>query len=202
MNGMKTFVTVALALLAGAGWAPAQREVSVGYLRAALGSIRDRERVAFEADYLGEQGLREARGAYLRNKGFSRFTIRDAASGAVFDSIYCEHGSSVFKQLLQARSTKRFRFEATKGTGEDRKDAIFVTSAVEVRQAAADTPPPPDPQPLPRSLKVTLTDHATSNRTVLVNIELGKTYNLMGASLRIEAEQAPEGPPDAVQIKR
>jgi len=186
-------------LLGAAPAAQAQRAVSVNYLRAALGALADRERISLEAVYVGSQGMDQATETPLRGKGYSRLTLRDPDSGATFDDVYCEHDSRVFNTLLSVQADTLFRFEAYKDDGERRRDAIFLTSATRVRTPPAETASPA--RAAPRTFRVTMIDHATSNRTVLVNIELGKPYNLMGATLLIEAEDGNEQDPGGVQVR-
>jgi len=183
-------VGAGLVSLAGGEACAQRRDVTVQYLKAALGSIADRERVSLEAEYSVEDGLTEARGSYLRNKGFSQFTVLDPASGAKFSSAYCEHDSKVFNELLGIKEEKRFIFAGYKGKGERREDAIFVTSVTPLSE-------PPRPSAREKSqtttYRVTMIDHVTSNRTVLVNIELGKRYNVMGTTLVLEDESQLAG---------
>lgn len=171
------------------------RNVSVAYLRAALNSLPDRGSVSFTAEYSGREGLKQASGSYLRNKGFSRFTVRDPETGLTFNSIYCEQGSAVFNELLKVTGTRRFNFQGHKGTGEGREDAIFVTSAEPVRLPRDERVEEEEEEE--KTYRVTIVDHATSNRTVMVNVELGKEFNLMGATLLIEEEDSD---PDGIRI--
>jgi len=191
-------VFLCASLLAAAS-AQAQREVSINYLRAALGSLSDRERIAFEAVYAASDGMDQATETPLRGKGYSRLTLRDPNSGATFDDVYCEHDSRVFNTLLPVQADKRFRFEAYKDQGERRVDAIFLTAATPVRTPPAEAASPPPSRPT--GFRVTMIDHSTSNRTVLVNIELGKPYNLMGTTLLIEAEDETGEDPGRVQVR-
>lgn len=159
--------------------------VSVGFLRAALGSISDRASVSVLGEYSGADGLVDARGTYLRNKGFSRFTIREPHTGVTFGSVYCAHNSPVFNELLGVKGTERFVFQGVKGRGEHKEDAVFVTSLRVVRGPAA----PASVETAPQRFTITIIEQATSNRTVMVNVELGKPVNLLGATLMVEEEE-------------
>jgi hypothetical protein len=183
-----------LALWPAGGSAQDDRHLSVSYLRAALGSLEDRTSVSVLGEYVGESGMVEATGYYLRNKGYSRFTIQDPATGVAFGSIYCSHDSSVFNELLTVRGKKRYVFHGYKGTAEGRKDGFFVTSLTAVAVPAAESP---EVAAGPRTFRVTVIDQATSNRTVMVNVELGKPLNLMGSTLIIEAEPYE---PDRIRV--
>lgn len=178
-------VGAGLVSLVGGEACAQRRDVTVQYLKAALGSIADRDRVSLDAEYSVEAGLTEARGSYLRNKGFSRFTVLDPVSGAEFGSAYCEHDSKVFNELLGVKEKKRFIFAGYKGKGEGREDAIFVTSVTPLSEPRQ---PPAKEKRQTTTYRVTMIDHVSSNRTVLVNIELGKRYNVMGTTLVLEDE--------------
>jgi hypothetical protein len=163
------------------------KDVSVRYLRAAIGSIRDRAPLSFVAEYSAADGLTEVRHSYLRGKGFSRFTVRDPESGFTFDQVYCQKNAAVFRTLIELQEDTLYRFQGYKEQGEERADAVFVTSIEPVRSREAESLRAAETAG-PKTYRLVLTDHITSNRTVLVNIELGKRYNLMGTTVVVEEE--------------
>lgn len=182
-----TGVAVAGLIAVCAGNLPAQaRNVSVGYLRAALGSIQDRASISIEGRYSGKQGLKDARGSYLRSKGYSQFTIADAETGLTFDLAYCKHDSTAFNELLSVKGSKLYVFQGHKGSGEGRADAFFVTSVTPVRDSG---PAEVEQEDRVKHFMVTIIDNATSNRTVMMNVELGKEFKMVGSTLIIEEEK-------------
>lgn len=156
------------------------------YLNAALGSIAARAKVSVRAEYSSADGMREATESYLRNKGYSRIVLRDPVSGASFDKAYCAHDSKAFEDLIGVHGKKVFIFECERGTGENRRPALFIESLLAVRQQPEAIPPTVQAA----TFRVTLTDAATSNRTVLANVELGREYSVAGVKLKIESESA------------
>jgi hypothetical protein len=165
------------------------QNTTVPYLRAAIGSLSIGERVTFSATYDGKTGLHEADGRYLKNKGYSRFAVTDAESGAAFKSVYCLQNSKVFAELMAVNGSAAFVFSGYKDRGESKEDAVIVTQIVPIgdntqrdARAAADAP---------ASFRVTLTDLSTSNSTVLVNIATGQTYRVLNTEIRIDQDRQP-----------
>ena len=165
------------------------RDVTVSYLRAAAGALSDGDKVTFTAMFDGSKGLREAVGPVMRNKGYSRFQVIDPQAKAVYDSVYCEQRSSVFDTLVGVSGQKLFYFWGYRTRGENREDAMVVTDVRPV--VPLDLVQKATPAAGPLRLRVVLTDLATSNRTVLVNVETGKMYRVLGTGLMIEAEPPP-----------
>ena len=186
---------LAAALTAGVQASAQGQNHSVQYLVAALGSIPNRAAISVQGAYSTQQGMVEARGSYLRNKGYSRLVITDPETGVQFSNAYCAHDSSVFNELLNVTGTRTFVFHGYKGRGEGREDAFFVTSLTAV--AEAKPAPASDEADNARTFRVTIVDNETSVRTVLDGVELGKPFNLPGSILVIERDQKL---PDRVRI--
>ncbi|MBN1557707.1 MAG: hypothetical protein JW951_06135 [Lentisphaerae bacterium] len=168
-------------------------KVSVRYLRAAAGGLRERATVSVEGVYLAEPGLVEARGTYVEGKGYSRFAVKDPVTGVVFDDMYCGQGTSAFDTLLDTLEPKLFEFSGYKDDADRDRPAIFVE-----RVRLIGDPPGADPEEPretgPATYRIIVTDAATSNRTVLVNVRPGRAYSLLGATLVLEKEApAPRG---------
>jgi hypothetical protein len=169
------------------------RDVTVPYLRAAIGALPDRSRVTVKAKYDAASGLREATGRYLRSKGFSRFSIIDPETGVSFDSVYCEQDSKAFNQLLAVSEDGVFVFSGYRGRGEMKEDALFVT---DVRAVLTPRQSGPEQSDVPEdTYRVIVTDLVSSNRTVLTNVEPGKSYRFFGTEIVLEREPRP-GPND------
>lgn len=188
---MRTRIGIVLVVVVmGWGMTVGGAEVTVKYLRAAIGSIPDRSRVNFVGDFSVAAGLKEARGTSMRGKGYSRFAVKDPeAPEVVFNSVYCQQDSKAFKALINATGDGRFHFYGNKEQGEDREEAIIVTDAKLVTDEAGETAESPAPAG-PASYRIVMVDHVSSNKTVLANIELGKAYNVMGTTLTLEPEPA------------
>lgn len=185
------------ALVASAAGVQAQsKTVNVAYLRAAITAIDDRSKVRVTAKFDAASGLQIAERLWLRGKGFSRFKIIDPETGAMFEEMYCKHGSKVFETLIEATEDTIYTFTGERGRGDMRDPAIFVSDVrEEFRSRRKQQPVAPKG---PRSYRVVMTDLASSNRTVLVNVELGKPYNVFGTQLVIEEEPPPD--PNGVSV--
>lgn len=200
---MLTGLVAAVVLVANA----ATKEVTVGYLQAAASSLTDQTEVTVTAVYPGVASLRDCHGLYLRNDGYSRFTIKDPQSKAVFDSMYVLQTTKAFPVLVKANGQRRMTFRGYKERGEDHDDAIFVTSVEDLGPAGPPAGPAPGtvtgsvtetatsdvgvlPAPTipPRAYRVTITDNATSNRTVIINIETNRPYTVNGTTVVVEQE--------------
>lgn len=164
------------------------RDVTVKFLRAAVASLNERENVTVEGVYTASDGLNEPRDPYLREKGFSRFAIKDPESGVTFDSMYADHDSSAFRELLKVKEKQTFIFSGYKARGGSLdNDVVYVTSvkAVPNREEEKGSAPPPSP---PSTYRVTIFDSRTTNRTVIANVQLGRTYTVSGIQLTVEEE--------------
>ena len=194
---MKRIVLVIAILIAGlvqSGWAQ-KKVLTAAYLRASVGALDERSSVVVRAEYLGSPGMVAAEGRGLRNKGFSRFSIRDPETGAVFDSMYCKQESDVFWRLLKSKTDALLVFRGEKSRGEDREDAIMVDrlenvllSPSEVAARVAKEEPVEVKQP---QLRVTLVDEETGVRTVLTHIERGTPVRVDGLMIVVEDETPP-----------
>ncbi len=189
---------VAAAGLAGATLLWAQtRDYTPSFLRAAISSIRDRTPVTVTGEYMSTRSLVEARGTYLRGKGYSRFFVRDTENGAIFESMYCEQDSKAFSDLLAAQGRKVYTFSGHKERGEMREDAVIVTR-VEWLRDITEPPAATAASPLlvapagaggaPKPLRVTITNHSTSNRTVVANVVRGQAYTVDNLTVIVEDE--------------
>jgi hypothetical protein len=163
------------------------KEISVAYLRAAIGSLPDRAAVQLTALFLPEQGLLEASGSHLRGKGYCRFSVRDPRSGVIFASMYCRQDSPVFKELVASSGPQNYRFSGYKDYGEQNEPSIHVTSA----EALAEKPVRIPGEKGAKTFRVILRDQAGSNQTELANVILGKTYNAAGITFTVEEETVP-----------
>jgi hypothetical protein len=173
--------------LAVAGVASAQtKEISVSYLRAAIGSLDDRSSVQLNAVFMADPGLVDSTGNYLRGKGYSRFSVKDPRSGVVFTSMYCRQDSQAFKELINS-STKTYRLSGYKEYGEQKEPAIIVTGVVPSAEKGGAVSGGPGA----RTFRVILVENASSNRTELANVALGQAYNVAGFTLQIEEESSP-----------
>lgn len=171
------------------------RDVSVSFLRAAVGSLQDRATVTLEAVYLPDPGLVESKGRNLKGKGFSRFSVRDTRATGVFTSLYCSQDSKAFKELVPLEMAKTVRLSGYKEYGENGEPAIFVTG-VEVL-ADPVKPVAVAQEKSNRTYRVTIKDTASGNKTVLANVSPGKSYKVEGIVLEIELEPGDE--PEAAQ---
>jgi hypothetical protein len=176
-------------LLCGPAWGQ-KKVLSAAYLKASIGAIDDRRSVTIRAEYLVDPGMTQAEGWRLRNKGYSRFSIRDPQTGAVFESMYCKQESDVFWELLNAEGNKELTFHGEKGSGEDREGAIFVSridsvlltpTAVARRIANAK-----EPETTP--LRVTIVNEETGTRTVLTGVKRGTPVKVEGLAITVEDE--------------
>ena len=167
-----------------------QKTVTVQYLNAALGTIEMRDRVSVTAIYVGSEGMEEAVKGTLRNKGLSRFYIKDQVSGAVFGFMYCDIKSSVFKTLIDINSDeKAFVFECVKSQGEDRRGALIVKSIRTARNVSPQSVAVSGPtarDSAPDKYRIIMINQATSNRTVTADVALGEKYDIMGHTIIIE----------------
>jgi hypothetical protein len=170
-----------------------QKEVSVAYLRAAMSSLSDRASIVVYATYLPDPGLVEAYGRYLRGKGYSRFSIKDPQTGAEFASMYCAHDSKAFKDLISVTTPTTFRFYGYKDNVETTQSGIFVESVEPYKEVPPEERPSTAPATAASRFRVTVTDNATSNRTVLADVKLGQSYNAAGVTLRIDSEGSVGG---------
>lgn len=165
------------------------KDVTVKYLNAALGSLQIRDRVSVTAFYVGSEGMTEAVRGPLRNKGLTQFYIKDPASSAVFELMYCDVESSIFKTLIKINNdTTAFVFEGIKTQGSDSRGAILVKSIRQTRNIpkAVTISGPASVNSSPDKYRIIMIDQATSNRTVTVDVELGKKYDIMGNTIIIE----------------
>jgi len=170
------------------------KEVSIPFLKAAIGSIDNRGRVRVKGKYDAVEGLTETTGRYLRNKGYSRFSVTDLEGRTRFVSFYCHQDSRAFRSLLDTTETTYFIFYGYKERGERGEDAIIVTEVTSIPEPEKSEPDnsgvsSPDPQAEKKTYRITMMDMATSNKTVLVNVELGKPCNLLGTVLIVEEEE-------------
>ena len=166
-------------------------KVTVKYLIAALGTLQVRDEVTVEGIYAGNLGMEEALRGPLRNKGLTRFAIRDPESGALFDLIYCEVGSAVFNTLIKINDEKPFVFEGRRIQGETRQGSILCTSVRTIRRpltsVAVSTPAAGGANAeRPQRFRVIMIDGATSNRTVTADVKLNQRYEIMGNTVIIQ----------------
>jgi hypothetical protein len=183
------YMVVAVLMLAVP--ALAQKKVlTASYLRASIGAINDRSSVTIRGEYMIDPGMVEASGRGLRNKGYSRFSVRDPYTGARFDSMYCKQESDVFWRLLKAKENTLFIFQGEKGRGENREGAIFTDRLESVlltptelaeRRAGKEAEPR-------KPLRVTLVKEESGLRTVLTAVERGKPYKIDGLTVIVEDE--------------
>jgi len=177
-------------VIAGQGVIAQTREVSVPFLRAAIGSLADRTTVTLEAVYLPDPGLVESTGRYMRGKGFSRFSIRDPQSVGIFTSMYCAQDNKAFKELLTIQEPTRVRLYAYKDSGENSEAALLVTGmevmAEPVKKVMATQGKVNGP------FRVTIKDTTSGTKTILTNVMVGKSYTIEGMTLMIELEKELE----------
>ena len=183
---MLSLVTVPLIALAE------PKEVNVAYLRAAITTLSDRESVLVVATFLPDPGLVEPQRRWGRQGGVAQFSIRDIKTGAVFTSMYCMQNSSAFKDLIAIAKPTAFRFRGYKGDGERNEAAIYVTSVESYTEAAISESSKAGVVPSDARYRVTIIDNATSNRTVLADVAIGRSYNAGGVTLRVEPERNEE----------
>lgn len=186
-------MVLALSLFVHCGMVRAQtKEVTVPYLRAAVGSLDNRDRVVLRAEYNATTGLREVTQIFLRGKGYSRFQVTDPETGLAFDDIYCMQDSKAFGKLLKTTKNTVFLFTGYRGRGERKEPAVIVTDvrAVRTYNDAANKDAAPLPEP-PTKFQLMITDRVSSNTTIITNVELGKPYSILGSTLVIEEQ--PEG---------
>lgn len=163
------------------------KEISVAYLRAAVGAIGDRSSVQLNAVFLPDPGLVEATGNYLRGKGYSRFSVKDPQSGVVFTSMYCRQDSPAFRELINPGS-KVYRMSGYKDSGEQNEPSIFITGVVALPEKGGRVGDEKS-----RTFRVIIRDNASSNRTELANVVLGQAYSVAGMTIQLEAEPAATG---------
>ncbi len=166
------------------------QDVSVKYLVAALGTLKIRDRISVTALYVGSDGMEEAVRGPLRNKGLTRFYIKDPASSAVFDLMYCEVGSAVFKTLIDINDdTKAFVFKGVKMQGENNRGSIIVKSvriARNVPKPVSVNGPAATGSTVPDKFRIIMINQATSNRTVTADVVLGEKYDIQGNTVIIQ----------------
>lgn len=179
-------VLVAIAVGGPLGVAAQTRDVTVPYLRAATGSLPDRANVTFDAVYLPDQGMTEARGWNMRGRGFCRFSVRDPQTATVFSNLYCNQDSKPFRELIKVVGPKLVHFTGYRGDGDGNEPSLYITGA-----EVLDTPvkPPEEEAANSKSLRVIIKDKATGNRTVLANVVPGKSYSVDGLTITVEAEK-------------
>jgi hypothetical protein len=163
------------------------KDISVAYLRAAVGTIGDRSAVQLNAAFQPDPGLVEATGNYLRGKGYCRFSVKDPQSGVGFTSMYCRQDSPAFKELINP-GAKTYRMSGYKDYGEQNEPSVFVTGVVALPEKGGKAG-----EDKGRTFRVIIRDNGSSNRTELANVVLGQTYSVAGITLQIEAETAPAG---------
>lgn len=191
---VRMFLVAGLLLAVTAERSAAQREeTTIRYLKAAVSSLPKNSTVTVTGEFMLTPGLREVQDVFLRSKGISRFSIRDPQTGDIFDGMYCAHDSPAFKDLLTARSRRLYRFTAYRDRGESRTEGVFVTRVELVRELRDDEDPLPAVTPaegpgMPGRFRVTLIEQASSNRSVLFNVEPGTAYTLNGFTIVIERE--------------
>ena len=164
-----------------------QNDVNVAYLRAALSTIPDRGPVILLASYLPDPGLVEPQGRSTRRRGFVRFSVKDLKTGTVFGSMYCAQDSAAFKKLIAVTKPTAFRFRGYKDYGEANESGIFVDSVEPYAETSSSgESSPTDAARAETRYRVTIVDNATSNRTVLSDVAMGRSYNAGGVTVRIE----------------
>ncbi len=190
MRWMILCVLLTTSLFCGPAWGQRKKVLTATYLRASIGAIAARSSVTVKGEYLIDPGMVEARESGLRGKGYSRFSIRDPQTGAVFDSMYCKQESNVFWSLLKAEGNMPFTFHGEKGRGEEREGAIFVervesvllTPSAIARQISSAEEPEKGP------LRVILVNEETGTRTVLTGIKRGTPVKAEGFTITVEDE--------------
>jgi hypothetical protein len=162
------------------------KDISVAYLRAAIGSLDDRSSVQLNAGFLPDPGLVEATEKNMRGKGYSRFTVKDPRSGVVFSSMYCRQDSQAFKELISG-GAKTYRLSGYKDYGEMNEPAIIVTGV----GPYTEKPGAGGEAKGAKTLRVIIRDNVSSNRTELANAVLGQAYSVGGITIQIEEESSP-----------
>lgn len=163
------------------------KDLTVAYLRAAVGSLSDRSPVQFEGIFVPDPGLVETTGMHMRGKGYSRFSVKDLRSGTVFTSAYCRQDSQAFRDLLAAGGPKAFRFTGTKDYGELNEPAVHISTVEAIDEKPAKAA---QEQKTARAFRVVIKDAANS-RTELANVVLGQAYRVAGLTIVIEEEPSP-----------
>lgn len=179
-----------LLLLGGQAVLAQTREMSVSYLRAALGSVQDRTKMTLEAIYSPDPGMVEATRFYLHNKGYSRFSVQDSRSAGAFTSMYCSQENKAFKDLVAIQRPSKVRLSGYKDYGEDNESAFFVTG-VEVFEVPT-KPTVVSQEKEEGTFRVTINNAAAGTKTVLANVSPGKSYTVEGTTLMIEHENVQE----------
>jgi len=157
--------------------------ISVAYLRATVSALRDNESVTVKGIFMSNPGLEQPTGWNLRRQPICRFAVKDTQTGVVFSSMYCRLDSSAFTDLIAATTPRAFFFKGHRDDGENNEPAIFVTAVqpctekIVVSEGTA-----------PTSFRVTITDNATRNRTVLANVALGQAYSVGGMTVVVEQD--------------
>ena len=180
---------VSMVFMGAVGVLAVRQAITVKYLVAALGTIPIRDRISVTAAYVGSEGMEEAMRGPLRNKGLTRFYIKDTVSGAVFDLMYCEVESAVFKTLINiSDDNQTFVFEGVKMQGVDNRGAIIVKSVRVARNVAKPVAVsgPAAGSVTPDKYRIIVINQATSNRTVTADVELGEKYDIQGNTIIIQ----------------
>ncbi len=190
-------------LISSAGLHAQVRDVSVTFLRAAIDTIEFNARLRLTAEFAGPVTLVQADARYLPSGTFSRFSVVDPGGELVWSHMYVQHDTAAFRTLMSAAPGTVFVFEGYKYRSERRQGAMIVTALRpgEVfleRDPPGPAPPPmvigvgqatpPAPEPLKRTFRITVTDKASGNRTVIVNVEPGTAYDMLGSTLVIDEE--------------
>ncbi len=192
MNRIVFWLIMLMMTFSHAGWAQ-KKALTAAYLKASIGAINDRSSVTILGEYLVDPGMVEAKGRGLRNKGFSRFSIRDPQTGISFNSMYCKQESDVFWTLLNTPSNTRFQFHGDKGRGENREGAVFVDRLKgvllpprQIAERVAKVEPVVQPP-----LRITLTNEETGLRSVLTNVKHGVPVKVENLTILVEDEPLP-----------
>jgi len=179
---------VALPLIASAQ----HKQVTVAYLRAALSTIPDHGAVVLLATYLPDPGLVEPQGRGARGGGFCRFSVKDPKTGTVFGAMYCAQDSAAFKGLIAVAKPTAFYFRGTKDYGEANAPGIFVESIEPSSEPSGEQISVAPQPPSEARFRVTITDNVTSNRTVLADVAMERSYSVGAVTLSIEREPTGE----------
>jgi len=190
MNRTGLCVAVLVLGLAHGAWAQ-KKVLTAAYLRASIGALDERSSVIVRGEYLIDPGMIQSDGRALRNKGYSRFSIRDPQTGIQFSSLYCKQESDVFWALLKADANKLFTFYGEKGRGEQREGAIFVDrleavlmTPEEIANRGQEDAATSDEKPL----RITITKDESGTRTVLTNVQRGSEVKVEGLTIVVEDE--------------
>lgn len=192
MRWIVLYAVIIASLLGSPAWGQ-KKVLSAAYLKASVGAINNRSSVTVRAEYLIDPGMVEAEGWQLRNKGFSRFSVRDPNTGVVFESMYCKQESDVFWRLLKAQENVELTFRGEKGSGEDREGAIFVDrvdSILLTPHAIAQRIAKTDKADEGGALRVSIVNDETGMRTVLTNVKRGTPVKVEGLTITVENEPA------------